>query len=73
MYDHTPEDRWKTARPFVVNHRENPETKHPDGVIVHLDGDAEDLATHEGDWDDKHLRRTSEGGGAWSYPTRTDL
>ena len=35
----------------------HPETEHPDGMIVHLDGDAEDLVTHEGAWDDKCVGR----------------
>ena len=57
VYDHTPDDKWKTTGPYGINHREDPQTEHPDGMIVHLDGNAEDLATHGGVWDDKCVER----------------
>ena len=57
VYDHTPEGRWKATRPFGIDYREDPETEHPDGMTVHLDGGTGDLATHEGDWDDKCVER----------------
>ena len=49
--------RWAATRPFGINHREDPEAKHPDGMTVHLDYGTDDLTTHEGDWDDKCAKR----------------
>ena len=59
--------RWKATSPFGINHREDPETEHPDGMNVHLDGGTEDLATHEGDWDDKCAKRVEEEDVVLSY------
>ena len=61
VYDHTPEDRWKAARPFGINHQEDSETEHPGEMTLHLDGGTGDMATHEGDWDDTCIGRV-EGG-----------
>ena len=57
MYEHSPEIGWRKTRPYGVNHREDPEVEHPNGMSVRLDGDAEDLATFDGGWDDKCVER----------------
>ena len=57
VYNHTPDDKWRTTRPFGINHREDPQKKHPGGMTVHLDRNTVDLATHEGVWGDKCAER----------------
>ena len=59
--------RWAATRPFGINHREDPETEYPDGITVHLDGDTEDLAPHEGVRDDKCVGRVEGGDVVLSY------
>ena len=67
VYNHTMDDKRRTTRPFGINHREDPQKDHPDEMTVHLGGNEEDLATHEGVWDDKSAERVEGGGVVLSY------
>ena len=67
MYEHPPNEGWKTARPYGVDYRGGPDAEDTLGVVVRLDGALKDLTiSNLGHLGHKTKCLETEDGSEWS-------